>query len=271
MDLTGGMSQSPKKAPESFEMEKQAFALDEKLARCQVQEEEQFKMAQKQTRDLLESAATEHIARGYADEQTTEMIKDVEDGLMENLAKMRQDRHGRETEFQRLIEKEVESTRQDLGEEKSRREISQQGYAREVGEEICVLYKELENSRSARLEQGERLVAAMDAKFDEIREAVAAERKIRAEAENTMLSMLQEMCVKMQEEVQYERQERENSEEKVLQLLERVLEGMCNRVEGTVHSVQASTSKVNNTRASFLYSGGGGGGAGSEPGSPLSP
>merc|ERR550514_1487860 len=95
------------------------------------------------------------------------------------------------------------------------------------------------------------LVAAMDVKFDEIREAVAAERKIRAEAENTMLSMLQEMCVKMQEEVQFERQERENSEEKVLQLLERVLEGMCNRVEGTVDRVKGSTKKADDTHGSF--------------------
>ena len=169
----------------------------------------------------------------------------------------------RETEFQKLIEKEAPETRADLNKEKAQR-----GYTREVGEEVNALYKEPESPRSSRIDQEERRVAAMDMKFDGVRGAVSPRRKIRAEAENTMLAMPQGMCVNMQEDVQFERAERESSEAKVLQLLERVLEAVRNRVEGTVHRVQASTAKADDIRGSLLY---GGGNAASEPPSPLCP
>lgn len=261
--------QSPRMAvPESVEMESKARHLDERLAEAQIKEDDMFRKSQKQTDSLLETARVENVGREASDEISTKAINKIREFAKGEEAGLRHDRNARETNFELLIVRQNEDTQAELQRISAKRKEANEGFCRAVGEEVCDLYAGIEQGRKTRMEQGEKLVVAMEAQFDEIRVAISAEKKIRAEAETNMLNRLKDMCSAMSTEMEEEKTDREASEEKVLSLLERVMEGMCNRMEGTTENVRSNYKHIDSTRASFLY---GQGGRGSEPGSPASP
>merc|ERR1712139_298519 len=74
---------------------------------------------------------------------------------------------------------------------------------------------------------GKKLVAGVDTKFHEIRDAISAEQRIREDSESTMLEMLQDMGMKMQNELDAAKSERRKSQERLVQLMEKILPQMC--------------------------------------------
>jgi hypothetical protein len=67
----------------------------------------------------------------------------------------------------------------------------------------------------------------MNEEIGRLTEGLAAEKKVREETENVLLKMLEDMCNRMQGEINQERRDREQTEETLLKLLEET----CSRVE----------------------------------------
>merc|ERR1719456_942112 len=99
-------------------------------------------------------------------------------------------------------------------------------HTREIGDEICRLYMDMDKARQFRNEKCQNLGEAVSVKLDEVRNAVAAEQRIRLESEETLLQLLGDMGQKMEKEMMQARQERESSAEKLISTLERLLEQM---------------------------------------------
>merc|ERR1712232_736817 len=102
----------------------------------------------------------------------------------------------------------------------------------------------LEEQRVARVESGERIAASLEAEFQKLQEAVAAEEKLRFEAEGTMLGMVEDVRSRMLGEIKQERVEREAVQSKLLGLLEdtcnRIESGFCGTAITPAHGVLAS-------------------------------
>merc|ERR1712224_206400 len=101
----------------------------------------------------------------------------------------------------------------------------------EIGAEICNLYADIDQARQFRTEKGKKLVAGVDTKFSEIRDAIAAEQRIREDSESHMLEMLQDMGMKMQNELDAAKMERRKSQERLVQLMEKILPQMCSNLQ----------------------------------------
>merc|ERR1711937_534669 len=129
-----------------------------------------------------------------------------------------------------LVQAKIIDGRSALGEEIKAREKSQK-YTNEIGAEICNLYADIDQARQFRTEKGKKLVQGIDTKFNEIRDAIAAEQRIREDSESTMLEMLQDMGLKMQNELDGAKLERRKSQERLVQLMEKILPQMCSNLQ----------------------------------------
>merc|ERR1719265_2798233 len=159
---------------------------------------------------MIHSVRTERVAAKHFDLATTQSLTKVEEHVKDELNGMRQWRHGVETDMEKLIEAKVVDGRSHLASEISAREKSQE-YTKEVGAEICNLYADIDQASQFRVEKGKKLVAGVEGKFNEIRDAIGAEKRIREDSETTMLHMLQEMGLKMQSQLENEKIERKKS------------------------------------------------------------
>merc|ERR1712182_203634 len=108
-----------------------------------------------------------------------------------------------------------------MGEERIAAESAR--LTRELGDNICHLYADMDKARKYRLEKGEKLQAAVSAKLDEIRCAVTAEKRIRQESENTLLELFGQMGTKMQKELEATKQERAKTTDRLITLMEQVV------------------------------------------------
>jgi len=225
-----GTLQMDRAVPESFEMEAQVMDKDAHFAQVQLQEERRFESYAEKTQRLIHAIRTEVVASKHFDDQTTDALKTTEKSVKEELNSMRQWRHGVETQMERLVEAKIIDGRGALGEEIKAREKSQ-SYTKEIGAEICNLYADIDQARQFRIEKGKKLVAGVDTKFNEIRDAIAAEQRIREDSESTMLEMLQDMGMKMQNELDAAKLERRRSQERLVQLMEKILPQMCSNLQ----------------------------------------
>jgi len=225
-----GQLQMDRAVPESFEMEAQVMDKDTHFAQVQLQEERRFETYAEKTQKLIHAIRTEVVAAKHFDDQSTSGLKDTEGKVKEELNGMRQWRHGVETQMERLIEAKIVDGRGALGEEVKAREKSQK-YTNEIGAEICNLYADIDQARQFRTEKGKKLVQGIDTKFNEIRDAIAAEQRIREDSESTMLEMLQDMGLKMQNELDGAKLERRKSQERLVQLMEKILPQMCSNLQ----------------------------------------
>jgi len=225
-----GQLQMDRAVPESFEMEACVMDKDGHFAQVQLQEERRFENYAEKTQKLIHSIRTEVVAAKHFDDLTTAGLATTEEKVKEDLNGMRQWRHGVETQMERLVEAKIVDGRSSLGEEIQAREKSQT-YTKEIGAEICNLYADIDQARQFRTEKGKKLVAGVDSKFTEIRDAISAEQRIREDSENTMLEMLQDMGMKMQNELDAAKLERRKSQERLVQLMEKILPQMCSNLQ----------------------------------------
>merc|ERR1719313_2674816 len=193
------------------------------------------------------------ISAKHFDDHTTAALADTEAKVKDNLNNMRQWRHGVETQMERLVEAKIVDGRGSLGEEITAREKSQK-YTKEIGAEVCNLYADIDQARQFRTEKGKKLVAGVDTKFSEIRDAIAAEQRIREDSESHMLEMLQDMGMKMQNELDAAKLERRKSQERLVQLMEKILPQMCSNLQ------QRGNTQSNQVIKALQHSSGFGGG-----------
>merc|ERR1719421_1370998 len=214
-----GSLQADRTVPESFEMEACVMDKDTHFAQIQLQEERRFESYAEKTQRMIHSVRTERVAATHFDTATTESLKKVEERVKGELNGMRQWRHGVETDMEKLIEAKIEDGRGHLAAEIAAREKSVE-YTKEVGVELCHLYADIDQASQFRVEKGKKLVAGVESKFNEIRDAINAERRLREDPETTMLTMLQEMGLKMQGQLENEKSERKKSQERLVKLTE---------------------------------------------------
>jgi hypothetical protein len=203
---------------------------DSHFAQVQLQEERRFETYAEKTQRLIHAIRTEAVAAKHFDDHTTSALQATEGKVKNELNSMRQWRHGVETQMERLVEAKIVDGRGALGEEVKAREKSQK-YTKEIGAEVCNLYADIDQARNFRTEKGKKLVAGVDTKFSEIRDAIAAEQRIREDSESHMLEMLQDMGMKMQNELDAAKLERRKSQERLVQLMEKILPQMCSNLQ----------------------------------------
>merc|ERR1740129_489770 len=156
-------------------------------------------------------------------------LRMIESSLQLDMNNARQSRKEVESRAEEVGSARLSELRDELRRERVAHESVQDGYSREIGEEVRRLTSILEEQRGTRVEYGERIVSSLEGEFQKVQEAVAAEQKLRIDAEGTMMRMVEDVCSRMRGEIQQERIEREAVQGKLLGLLE----DTCNRIEGS--------------------------------------
>lgn len=211
--------------PESFEVERRIEEKDRELAEAQIAEEEELESQVQDAERLIHALRMEHVAAKHFDEVSTSRLVGIQDMVGSTLREARVGRNGGHTDLERTTD-----TR--LAEMKARHleNVEERGkatrYTREIGDEICRLYMDVDKARQHRTEKCQSLGEAVSVKLDEVRDAVAAEQRYRLESEETLLQLLGDMGQKMEKEMTIARRERESSAEKLLSTLERILQQM---------------------------------------------
>lgn len=214
-------------ASRAFEMEAQEVhknvrSCDTDLANHQVEGEMELDGFTDTIDRFTHALKVQHLSRMHFDDDTTKKLSESQQDVSHQMLRVRQERHACETSLEKLAEERVVEGRACLQHEIDARNVAM-AYNREIGDEICHLYSDIERCRQYRVEKGERLAEAVQVKLEEVRDAVDAEQRIRQESDATMLEMLGEMGSRMQKSLTQAKHEREASTERVIELMERIL------------------------------------------------
>merc|ERR1740129_395031 len=128
-------------------------------------------------------------------------LRMIESSLQLDMNNARQSRKEVESRAEDVGSARLSELREELRRERVAHESVQDGYSREIGEEVRRLTRILEEQRGTRIEY----------------------------AEGTMMRMVEDVCSRVRGEIQQERIEREAVQGKLIGLLE----DTCNRIEGS--------------------------------------
>lgn len=219
-DMTMNINASA--VPDAMETERLVENKDKHFATVQLQEEDTFQNHQHNAVWLLHAVELEKNALRNLSETTHAMSQDLRSRADGSFKKLRQDRHAAETRMEHLAQVKVAEGHGLLADEAALQKEARQ-YSRELGDEVCHLYSDIEKSRGFRVEKGEKLRTAVTHKFDEIRDAIAAENRIRLESEGTLLELFGQMGNKMQKELDATRKDRLATTDRLIKVMEEVV------------------------------------------------
>ena len=209
-------------APDWVEAHRIVEEKDRHFATVQLEEERRYEEHSKDAAWLLHAIRVEQNACRHLDERTQTRLREIEDEADAGAAKVRQERHVVETRLEHLAEQHVSEGYGLLADER-RSQAEAEKYTREIGDEVCHLYGDVERARQFRVEKGEKLAGAVKARLDEIKDAISAESRIRKESEATLLELFGQMGTKMQKELDDTRQERAKTSERLISVMEQVV------------------------------------------------
>mmetsp|Transcript_40330 Transcript_40330/g.124619 ORF Transcript_40330/g.124619 Transcript_40330/m.124619 type:complete len:277 (+) Transcript_40330:78-908(+) len=198
---------------------------DDRIARVQLLEERQYQELADTATRLGNGLRVNRAALQHLDEQITVEVRRIREDVSGRILRERQDRHAVETQLERLADEKVALVHGYLAEEAQMQRESER-YTQGIRDEVCRLYADVEQARQYRIEQGQKLAEAVKLKLGEIRDAVAAEQRIRLESQNTLLELFGQMGQKMEQELENSRRERHLSTDRVIALMETVLPKM---------------------------------------------
>lgn len=127
-----------------------------------------------------------------------------------------------ETRLEKLVEEKVTDVRGLMIEEQKSRQTGD-SYTKEVTNEICHIYNDIEQAKNYRLQKSEKLQEVVSSKLEEIQVAIEAEKKVREESTHTVLELFGQMGTKLQTEIDAVKRERKESTDRLVQLMEVVL------------------------------------------------
>eukprot|EP00747_Dinoflagellata_sp_TGD_P197409 gnl/TRDRNA2_/TRDRNA2_68717_c1_seq1.p1 gnl/TRDRNA2_/TRDRNA2_68717_c1~~gnl/TRDRNA2_/TRDRNA2_68717_c1_seq1.p1 ORF type:complete len:323 (+),score=78.71 gnl/TRDRNA2_/TRDRNA2_68717_c1_seq1:40-969(+) len=226
-------------APDWLEIEKVVEAQDKHWADVQVEEAQAYEAFDLDVKRLTHAIRIESATIKHVDEKTTARLREADEKSTTALRAVRNERHVVETKLERIADVKVQDGRSFLAEEMEAHKIAVQ-YTQGIGDEMCKLYTDIEQARRYRIEKGEKLADAVRVKIGEVRDAVAAEHRIRLESESTLLDLFSELGQKMQKELDECRKQRHSATDKLIQVAEKIVPELeMSRVQkGTVGSEQ---------------------------------
>eukprot|EP00931_Biecheleriopsis_adriatica_P091772 TRINITY_DN65651_c0_g1_i1.p1 TRINITY_DN65651_c0_g1~~TRINITY_DN65651_c0_g1_i1.p1 ORF type:complete len:256 (+),score=79.76 TRINITY_DN65651_c0_g1_i1:49-768(+) len=195
---------------------------DKELARIQIKEEQRFMEAEKEITRMLNGLKVQRAASYHLDEQLTEQIQQVQEGITNALRDRRQERYSLNVKLQQVIDERLAEVHGHAAEEAALYK-EQEVYSREITDEICHLYRDVDQNSKFRHEQGETIAQAIHSKLREVSEAVEAEKRIRNESRSTLLELFGQMAQKMEMELEQSRYERHAFTDRVVSLMEQTL------------------------------------------------
>lgn len=221
------------------ELEQMVGVLDQRVTQVTQAESARLRLLSDQTQRLLEGLQAMRVAREIHDERRQKELRLVESNAHLDVSKAAQERRELEARMEELSSSSVAEALEGFRREDRRREAQRKDVARELQDETRRLAAMLEEQRASRIEYGERVAESLEAEFCKVEEALAAEQKLRCEAEGGMARMVEDVRRKMSWEIQTERSQREAVQGKLLGLLEET----CNRIEASFsHVSEASFS-----------------------------
>lgn len=208
--------------PEWVEIQEHIDKRDVAIAFMQKEEEREYTEADTEIARLIHGVRVERAACKHMDEQLATLAKDMQGNMMASLDKEKRDCGAVDLRLGRVAEECVAEVRGLLADEnQSQRDSVKQ--TQEICDEICHLYTDLEQTQKFRTEKAERLHEVVRSKLDEIRDAVAAEQRIRMDSESTFLELFAKMGKKMQKELDESRKERHTATDRLFSMMETVL------------------------------------------------
>lgn len=204
------------------EAERLLLEKDLQLARIQLAEEHGYEYFGQESTRLANALLVQRSARGNTEEQISTRLQQVRNVADAAILRERQERHGVETRLERLADAQTAELQGFLADGKALEQDSVL-YAKEICDEVCGLYRDIDQARKYRLEKGQKLGEGIRYKLDEVRDAVEAERRIRLESQDTLLELFGQMGQKMEQEMEHARRERLLTTDRFLALVETVL------------------------------------------------
>lgn len=209
------------------ELEQLMSTLDQRVGHVSQAEEARLRMLADAKQRLFESLQAMRVAREIHEDRRNQDVKMLESNIMLEISAASKARAEMEARAEELCSRSLAEHQAAVRRHRDEHAAVQKDYARELGEEVKRIAAILEEQRHSRAESGDRISVSLEAEFQKIQEALAAEERLRYEAEGTMLKMVEDVCTRMRGEVRQERDEREAVQEKLLTLLE----DTCNRIE----------------------------------------
>lgn len=206
----------------AMSIELTVHAKDKEVALLHLKEEQRHDESAEEIKRLINGlcvhkARCQHLNE-VQEQKGTEVIEEVH----ETLRKHRQDRYGMSIKLQQLLDEQVADVQGCAAEEESIYKDSL-AYTLDVRDEICHLYKDMDQNRKFREEQGQKFSEALHIKFGEIKDALSAEARIRQESIGTLLELFGQMAQKMDKELEQSRRERHVSTDRIITIMETTL------------------------------------------------
>lgn len=195
---------------------------DQRIARMHFSEEQELDEVGRAAAGLANSLQVQRAARRHLEEELGEGARELQERRAVDLLRERQSRHALETQLERLTDTKAGEVRAGLAEDASMQGESEK-YAQLVCDEVCHLYKDIDQARQFRVDRSQALADGVQAKLGEVREAVHAERRIRLESQDTLLELFGQMSAKLDQELEQSRTEQSMSVDRVLKLMETVM------------------------------------------------
>jgi len=216
---------------------------DQYIARLHFSEEQELSEMEEATAGLANSLQVQRAARKHLQDDLNGRLQQVHENRSGDILKERQGRHAVETQLERLTDKKVAEVRGCLVEDASMQGESEK-YAQLVCDEVCHLYKDIEQARKYRLDRSQKLSEGVQVKLSEVREAVSAEQRIRLESQDTLLELFGQMSEKLEQELKQCKKEQSMSIDRVLKLMEAVvpkLNGAQSKASGYHEDLQENS------------------------------
>eukprot|EP00930_Biecheleria_cincta_P103199 TRINITY_DN9513_c0_g1_i1.p1 TRINITY_DN9513_c0_g1~~TRINITY_DN9513_c0_g1_i1.p1 ORF type:complete len:246 (+),score=72.04 TRINITY_DN9513_c0_g1_i1:119-856(+) len=218
---------------EVFDMVEQK---DGELARLQLKEERRLKESSQKVDALISALRVQRAACQHLDDQLTRRMQDVQEGIGNATRNCRQQRYALAVKMQQLIDEHVAEVGGCQKEEDAIYKESE-AYTAEIRNEICYLYKDIDENRKIREDQGQNLEEAILQKLSEVREAVSAEQRIRLESRNTLLELFGQMTQKVELEMESAKRERHVATDRMISTMEQTLPKIrAARRQGKAHT-----------------------------------
>lgn len=201
------------------EVEQKILGKEQLIMKLQKADSERHAVLEEDTVAFANGLHVHRVAIEHARDSLRNRVKGVHAETEEALYRQRTDRHLTETKMERFADAYAAEAHGRLEEDRQLQEQSN-CYTREVQAEICQLHNDLAQARGFRLEKGKRLAEGVSSKLEEVREAIAAEKRIREESVSTLLELFGQMGQRLEQELETARNERHAATERVVSVME---------------------------------------------------
>lgn len=236
---------------EWLEVERFFGKKDRHYAKVYLEEQAKYEMFHEEAQRGIHACKVQRAACAQLDEYLSQMISKVDKDIRDKVLNQRQERHTRETRLEKLVEEKCADVRALMYEEQKTRKTGDD-YTKEVTNEVCHLYNDIEQAKEYRLQKSEKLQHVVSQKLDEIHVAVAAETKVREESTQNILEVFGGIGNKMQKEIDDIKRERKESTERLLALMEVVLPHLQ---QARLNHAKLVSEKIEDQRAAARLAG----------------